>query len=399
VIKAWRRWLWLMPVLACSLGPARAQMGAVEVIVAQDTVSFVVFEILHGALSRDGIGLRRSADTAACSGKLEPSAEVRARVWLQWKKHVVTLCFQDRCGSSERSLGPFADLDARAREEMITVIESGLDALPFRCPNVEAQENPTAAATIEAEAVTTLNPETSQPAARSPQAEPQARRKTSESAPANHGATPSAAETSTSSELPNVVHALAPADGSQNSLAAPVEGTLLLAARYGITRFSNKVVGQYFGGAIAYSVHSQPFFVGLEVDYAPPFRVMQEELAIDASSLRIGLQFWVRWALAQRAVLDLQLGTALDWLSLVPALSGDRMLQDRRTMDHLDPYLFVRAGPALRISQALFVGIGLQLDASFLARSYGFVVGTAQREVFAPDRVRISVALHVRAEL
>lgn len=370
--------------------PASSQPFAAEVVTSQSSMSSSVFDVLYAAFARDGIAVRRSPEPASCSGALATDAQVNARVSLQWTKPYVTLCFQDHCASSRRELGPFVDLDARAREEIITVIESGLTALQRHCSVGETLGAVTASSGDTTPQLSGALTDRSLPDVPEATALPSYEQSSDQAAAA-------------SSQLPNVVHTLSAAEEAKRD-AHPqhrdyTEQLLLLVARYGIARWSERVLGQYLGAAIAYAVHRYPLFIGIELDYAPPFRALQDELAIDASALRLAFQFSALWRLANNAVLDVQIGPALEWLSLTPAVTSARALRDQRAVAHLDPFLFARAGPALRVYGSFFLGIELQADAAFLGRSYGFLVGEERREVFMPDRFRMSIALQARAEL
>lgn len=371
---AWTIALQLMATCALSV---QAQPEAREVVVTSASVDETVFEILHGALARDGIALRRASDSAApCSRTLTLDSDVDARVWLNVSDALVSLCFQDRCQSIERVLGPFPKLDARAREEIIAVIESGLAVLPQSCPAP-------ARTGLAREDAGTREPSVAAPAPSRP-------------APASVVQLPydtpleAGSQATANDNRPNVTHGQGD-DGPAHKL--------LLGARWGVTRWTSSVLGQYLGGSAAYSVSSQPVFIGLDANYTLPFRSQRDGLAIDARCLRVALQLWGRWSLSKRWVLDAQLGPALDWLWLTPEANTARILQEPRSAAYVDPYVFARVGPAVRVHELLFLGLEAQLDAALNARSYGYLVGQAQRDVFAPDRVRVSVALHARTEL
>lgn len=366
----------LQCLVTCALN-VQAQPEAREVVVTSASVDAAVFEILHGALAREAIALRRARQTAADCGRALPlDSDVDARVWLHISDGLVSLCFQDRCQSVERVLGPFARLDARAREEIIAVIESGLAVLPESCPTlaqtpVERQDESVGEHTA---AKPSPSPNVSDPITKLPY-----------DAPSEAGSQAPASDNG-----PRVTHSRDDDSPSHQ---------LLLGVRWGITRWTSSVLGQYVGGTAAFSVSSRAVFVGFEASYTLPFRPERDGLAIDAHCLRLALQLWGRWSLSKRWLLDVQLGPALDALWLTPEADTARMLQGPRSAAYVDPYVFVRIGPTVRVHALLFLGVEAQLDAALNPRSYGYLMGLAQRDVFAPDRVRLSVALHARTEL
>lgn len=383
----------------------RAQRRDAEVVVVDGAVSSDVFAVLHGALARDGITLRRAADAAACSGTLNSAddLDLRARAWLRWSKHLVTLCFQDRCQSHERVLGPFRELDARAREEVITVISSGFAALSLSCPAQPPPPEVAAPEPVDRSTLAANEPPPTQaatPEAAPERVQPRAAEADAPLQPAAAAPPQAGSRASTRLELDSL--GASPDDSAtlQNSDdGPPFQRSVLFAARYGVTRWADGVFAQYVGGGAAYALHRYPIFLGFEVDYAPLFRAGADALAIEVSSLRLAVHLWARWSLSERVVLDAQLGPTLDWLWLAPEAATERQLRAPQSKAHADPALFVRVGPALRLHKALSVGLDLQLDGAFVARSYGFIVEQRQQEIFTPDRFRMSIALHARAEL
>jgi hypothetical protein len=377
--------------LAAITQGTRAQPEAREVIVT-GAVEADAFEILHRAFANDGIAMRRASTAQGCDHQLGPRSEVDARVWMHAADRLVALCFQSQCLYTERVLGPFAKLDARAREELITVIESGLDALALGCAEHPVAEEAPAAA------ISTV-PEPSAGVARA--SEPPRR------------AAPRAASARKPAEKPAVTRVADAEPAPTSSAANPVSPTnvpriqaeeealhrLFLVMHYGVTRWSSNVLGQYFGGSFAYSLSADALALAFGADYALPFQANADMLTIEARSLRLTLQLWLRQRLSSNWALDVQLGPAVAWLWIAPETSTARLLSEPRSAVFADPYLSARVGPALRVHKQVFVGLELQLDALLNARSYGFWVDRAPRTVFSPDRMRLSLALHVRTEL
>jgi hypothetical protein len=169
-------------------------------------------------------------------------------------------------------------------------------------------------------------------------------------------------------------------------------------ASYALAHWGDGVFAQQVAAMVAYPVHAQPVYVGLELGFVPRFRAQRADLAIDASCVRLALQIWARWSLSQSVALDAQLGPAIEWLRLEPAATTTQVV-NRTATSHGDPLLFVRFGPSLRVLTRLRIGLDVQLDTALIQRSFGFVQSDAAISVFAPDRFRLSLALNARAEL
>ena len=394
--------VWILIWLAARPPCARAQAAGNEVTVTGDAVSGSAFEVLAGAFGRAGIRLTRAERAPACAGTLtEPS--VSARVWISWNPTAsaapLELCFQDRCQSSQRTLGPFAKLDARAREELITVVESGLAALTPDCPQPPRLEPERIAApelaadsgkeVLRAPAVAAPSRAVQTSRAAEPGSRSQPAPHAAPDAPAQPpGASPTAAE-----------GASTPAPTRAAPAATRAATPLLIGASYGLALWADAVLAHNITAMAAYAVHRLPVYVGIEFGYTPRFRAQSEQLAIDASCIRIALQFSARIPLTERWSIDAQLGPAVEWLRLAPAASTRPLLIASSSTAHADPLLFLRVGPALRVYAGLLVGLEVQMDTTWIQRSYGFVGMDGPETVVTPNRWRLSVALNTRAEI
>jgi hypothetical protein len=394
-------------LLIAALIPAAASAQArAEVVLSADAVGPDTFGILASAFARDGVALVRGGPVPRCSGTLN-EADVYARVWVSWaprsgadvlNTQPLQLCFQDHCRSSERGLDAFATLDARAREELITVIESGLEALRATCVDgkpeaeqVAASPNRVLEGPHEAEvsggsrAVSTPGPEVAPP--------PRVDR---ESGPGSSTASAqaSAAPDNSVSTPPTAAEIGEPLE------KGPEQPRLAFVASYGFTRWTEPVLAQRLSGMVAYAIDSErPVYLGIELSYAPQFHVLEDDLAVYATSVRVAVELMVSWPLYRRLMLVTAIGPAIEWLSLEPDARTTHRIIDPRSTSHGDPLLFARLGPALRVYGNVSVGLDVQLDTAWMAREFGFTSVEGPVRVFAPDRVRLSIALSARAQL
>jgi hypothetical protein len=395
----------LLMLLAARSCGVQAQAARNEVIVVGPEIGQDVFAILQASFAHDGIALTRVRLGGPCEGRLtEP--DVATRVWIRWAPldtgKPLTLCFQDHCRSAERVLGPFARIDARAREEVITVVESSLAALSQGCPaaadDAKARSPGGGGRADPSSLEQTTNVESL--AQSSPSALPAP-------APAKAPAPRSQPANTETTARVNIDAPVVPKPSSPPLTAAAADrptthadGTsLAIGVSYGWTRWTDAVLAQRLSAMGSYAVHRWPIYIGIEVAYVPRFRAVHDALAIDATGVRVGLQLWISIRLSKRWVLDGQLGTAIESLRLTPAAVTARLLSASRSTSHADPLLVMRLGPALRVYSGVLVGIDMQADASWVGRSYGFTDLGVPGGVFTPDRVRLSVALNARAEL
>jgi hypothetical protein len=414
---SWLALTWGSALLLCCPVSARAQVQRDQVVLTGGAVRSDVLEILRAAFAHDGIAFDRAAAAPDCAGTLADPA-LRARVWINWEhaaaggeaNGAMLLCFQDHCRSATRSLGPFAKLDARAREELITVIELGLSALPESCsessstgdsgPGAVAPANAPAAGEVQAPAALTA---ASSSAVHEPPADG-AGHKAKPPAPApgsgapaqGHAEPPPLAATHASESVSPPSDATESSGGSAPSWQRQ---RFTVGVSYALAHWADGLFAQQLAAMVAYPVHAQPVYVGLELGFVPRFRAQRDELAIDASCVRLALQLWARWSLSQSLALDAQIGPAIEWLRLQPLAATTQVVSGTRTTSHGDPLLFVRVGPSLCVLTRLRIGLDVQLDTALIQRSFGFTQADAAISVFAPDRFRLSLALNARAEL
>jgi hypothetical protein len=386
---------------------AQAQAASSEVIITGDAVSSDAFDILRSALDGDGIALARAAAAPQCIGTLT-SREPQVRAWVSWLAGgAAQLCFQDHCRSLSRTLGPYAKLDARAREELITVLESSLTALRAQC-QVPSSAPDSAVASAEQSASNTQAGSAAgvtQPSAAAQRVfatQPVAQQPSRSD---SHGASPrAAAAPSAGSALPapaseaGAVVTDGPAQ-AHSAQSARTAARLAVGASYGVARWADGVLSQSVSGLAAYAVHAHPLYVALEIGYAPGLRSQRDGLAVQGTGLRLALLLWGRLPISARLSIDAQLGPAIEWLWLAPDPATADLLSAVRSVSHGDPLLCARVGPALRVYSELRLGVDLGLDVAWLQRSFGFVGANRSVVVFAADRVRPSLTLYARVAL
>ena len=121
----------LLTLLLGAAAIASGQGSRVQVETALVPPSLPLLAALRGGLSAWSASVIEtgSGSPVAC-GALSEAAPVDALVSVRWMAGgSVALCFATRGRSFTRGLGPFVQLHARAREELVTVIEAGLETL------------------------------------------------------------------------------------------------------------------------------------------------------------------------------------------------------------------------------------------------------------------------------
>jgi hypothetical protein len=415
---------WIVVLAAASPLCVRAQPSDKQVVVTGDAVTSDVLRILQDALRPDGIAVLRDDAAPDCSGTIADSL-LRARVWVTWTPgSTAQICFKDHCQSAQRTLGPFSKLDARAREALITVIESSLAALPAECQGTH-DSNTGQAPASNARASSSVG----QPAARTtalgipaalsgdvsrPTASTDATAGRSGQLPESNalghetGPEPRAEPARAAHEVvpvadggPRTSDADVGANAGRAQTASVAAGPrFALGASYGLLRWKQDMLAPVVSGMAAYALLPMPVYIALEVGYMPALRALQDDLTIEGTGLRLALLCWIHVALSRDFSLDAQIGPALQWLSLAPGAMTAALVSAARSVSHLDPALLVRLGPALRVYSDLWLGLDLGLDASSVQRSVGFVSRvTGPVQVFAADRLRLSIALYARVVL
>lgn len=383
--------LWVVTPVGAQPRNDQAQVQA-HVMVISDNVGQEALQIVADALARDGIALARAQAAPVCQGGI---AQAPARVWVRWtpgERSTVVLCFQAACRSAERQLGPFAMLDARAREELITVIESGLEALQHSCASEAADRDAIAHRTPSA-AESSTHALDLQPGPPAQEGQPGGL------AGSNAAEGGSAPQPPSPLSIPTDLSTTEPSPSAADELVEAARARVAFGASLGLQRWTPEVVSQQLSAYAAYAVHRLPAYVGLEFAYTSRFRAQSGELSLDASCVRLALQLWARVKLTESWSLDVRLGPALEWLSLAPEAATARLIEGALSSVHADPLWFARLGPALRVYSALVVGAEAQLDAAWIQRSFGFASAAGPRNVFVPDRIRLSLLVNARVEL
>jgi hypothetical protein len=389
---------WIVVLVLVTPLSVRAEVPSSEVIVTGDTIADDAWQILQGAFARDGVALSSAPGAPDCTAALTSPA-LRARVWITWSAgSAAQLCFQDHCQVTSRTLGPFAKLDARAREALITVIESGLAALRSACSDERAEP-----ALAERAASGVAPPPPPKAAGVEPAADGGNAERASAASPqaggTGQGAAPASATLSVSNQPALPSDQASPKGGPADVSSGLAGPRFSLGASYGFMRWNAQTLSQLVAGLVAFAPEPVPLYVGAEAAYAPGLRADRDDLAIHGTGLRIALLVWGGLPLSQRLSLDAQLGLAIQWLWLAPSAETAALVAGTRSASHADPALLLRIGPSLQLLSALRVGIDLGLDASWVERSYGFSTADGSLAVFAPDPLRLSLALYARVVL
>jgi hypothetical protein len=414
----------LLPASACAWFLAAAcpcsvlAQAHVEVILNSDAVGSDALKVLRSAFHRDGFVFLHADTAPGCSGAIAAD-DVRARVWVTWQRpesraQVLQLCFQDHCQSTARTIESFARLDAPAREQLITVVESGLAALEATCPLQRSDASILEPAPSPSPKVSTASDNVEPDAADArplPEAAPDSAAARTETVRAREPTSQNRSESIPSGERAASTASASTPDASPgapptaaslptpSSADAALRPALAFGASYGFTRWTESALAQKITGMVAYGIAPQPIYVGFELSYTPEFSVQNDGLAITSTCVRIAFDLAMSLPLYHNLMLDVHVGPALEWLSSAPATKSTSRLNDSRSVSHADPLVFARLGPALRVYPGIVLGLEFQLDTSWMQRTFGFTSGAEQTAVFAPDRTRLSFALNARAEL
>jgi hypothetical protein len=118
----------LVLAMLSSSAPAQAQSEGVEVRIG--------FEASRELISGLDAGLRawnvRTSEqwVESTCAPIVARTDIRASVSLNWETGgPMLICFSTHTRSFQRELGPFDSLHARAREQVVTIVEAGLEAL------------------------------------------------------------------------------------------------------------------------------------------------------------------------------------------------------------------------------------------------------------------------------
>lgn len=332
---------WLSLCLcSAALPTAAAQPSAARVVLLSGSaIADEDFDVLQGALAKlDAELVRVQLAPPPC----EPdgaSVEPGVRVWVSWQPdRTVQLCFEDRSGRHARTLGPFASLRGSAREQLMTVIESGLQAAEAAETELAARAAPVA------------------PALPPPAAEP---------------------------KRATLTLALHPALG------------------LGLTSWSRRApLTTHLDAAFGVSWLERALAVRAELGFTPAFTVTSAtpKLGLQAQSWRVGLSASQSFPLYARSGGLIALGAALEHVRIEPEGSA-ASLRSRVAVSHTDPLMFARVGPTLDLGAHFELSIALGAELLFQPRRYGFTVGDTNQAILDLARVRASVLAEISAAL
>ena len=319
-------------------------------MLAGSTIDEADYAVLQGALAKLQAELVRVETPAPPCESGAARVEPGVRVWVSWQpEQLVQLCFEDRSGRHARTLGPFAHLHGSAREQLMTVIESGLQAAEAAEAEIAARETPAAPAA---------------PAAPPPAAPPPA--------------------------------AAAP--------AAPDRATLTLGWRpalgVGLTSWSSRALATRVDAALAVTWLERALDLRVELSFTPAITVTNASprLALSAQSWRIGLAASQWFPVYERLGAQLYLGAALEHVRVKPAESAANV-KSRHATSHMDPVLFARVGPTLELGAHFRLSLLVGAELVLKPRRYGFTVGESDQVVLDLARVRPSVLAEISTAL
>jgi hypothetical protein len=324
---------------------ACAQAGEREVLIVAPAIAAQDFEVLRAALTRLGASTERAA---AASFQCDPSdgtargpLVMGARVWVFWQPAgPLQLCFEDALGRHPRTLGPFPELSASAREQLITVIESGLAAAELAAAEVAAAESAPVAAPA---AVTTPTP-----------APPKAQ------------------------------------------AVQPHWPSWAVYLGYAGTPWSSDAFAHMVRGSVRARLPSSDLGALFELGYVPALTSERREptLRARATGFRLGLAGEAQFGLLEQLGIVVALGVALERVSVVPLPVVTTEVQQTRSVAHWDTLFFARVGPTLEIGARLRLGVSVGAELLTVARRYGYSAGS-DLEVLVLDRARATALAEI----
>jgi hypothetical protein len=283
--------------------------------------------------------------------------DIRASVSLDWEAGgAMLICFSTQTRSFERELGPFATLHARAREEVVTIVEAGLEALM----------EPDAGATA-----TT----------------------------AGWGAAASAADFSDAAwHFPGVPppHMVSPPP--EPALTRRAAWTLGVA--YAPAFWGEDVVAQGVSALATRSLDTAHLFhLGARFVYAPAVHVDRAGAGLVARELQAQVMFALVAPLLPRLLLEVSVAPGLQWLAVDPELLPSGNIDDMRSEVHLGPLLTAQLGPRLAVGSGFVLSAQIGCSAMPQAQRYGYTRDGGFISVLEVQPIRLFFELGARIGL
>jgi hypothetical protein len=337
----------------------------VQLVVQRTAASQAVLDALRAALGQADAEPELD-DAPAC----EPTHSDRLRVIVRWQRgEPIEVCFVRGAALHRRWLEPAAELDAPAREQLMTLVEAGVAALR----SGEAWREP-ADASPPAEPASAGGPtwlsvdRSASPGDRLQQAEPPREPRSSERQSA--APQPSAADELEVVALPGPARVWQLALGYAGDwlAAAPLHE---LAALGGVSL-------------------SPAWSVTLQLGFGPWSERSRGDAGVQLSTLQLRAAVTGALVLSRLFGFELRAGPGLERLTTRPnAATAARLTEGASTATHLDLLLCAQLGARLRLGGTFWLAIWLGADVALTRREVGFTRVNG-------EFTRVSEAGHVR---
>ena len=349
--------LWLAMLSSSALAQAQHERG-VEVRVGLGAPRELVASLGAG-LRAWNVRVMEQSIESTCT-PVVARTDIHASVSLHWDAgRPMLICFSTQTRSFQRELGPFDSLHARAREEVVTVVEAGLEALTDPEPDAAAM-----------------------------QAEPGR----DELAPLwdFHDA----AWHFPSVPPPRIVGPPAEPGSTQRAVWT-------LGVGYAPALWDEDVVAQGVSVLATRSIdHAHLFHLGARFAYAPAVHVDRDGVGLVARELQAQLMFALVTPLLPRLLLEMSVAPGLQWLAVDPELlpSGSR-IEDLRSETQLGPVLTAQLGPRLAVGSGFLLSAQIGCSAMPHAQPYGYKRNGEFVSVLEVQPIRLSFELGARIRL
>jgi hypothetical protein len=252
-------------------------------------------------------------------GPMVARADIRASVSLAWEEGgLILICFSTQTRSFRRELGPFDSLHARAREELVTIVEAGLEALMEPDAGAMVGDSSDAAWHF---------PEVPPPRFIWPPTEPVASRR----------------------------------------------AAWTLGVGYAPAFWGEDIVAQGVSALATRSIDANRLLhVGARFVYAPAVHVDRDGVGLVARELQAELMFALVVPLLSRLSLETSLAPGLKWLAVDPEMLPSGSVYGARSETHLGPGLTVQMGPRLAVASGVLLSAQIGCSAMLQTQRYGY---------------------------
>jgi hypothetical protein len=304
----------LSSVAAASAAVAQ-QTGRVEVEIASDVPAHALRRALASALGANVVERELLSDAAPDCEPREGDAGAAAHVAIRWRRgQLASVCLAARSRAVQRELGPFAQLDASAREQLVTVVEAVLDAL--------------------------LRPAPESPAALAPKS-------TAPEAPATPRSALAVSRTPPP-RAPTPLRVSHVENGHSGSLWS-------LGVAYKPTFWAPKTVAQSLGAYAARAL-GENLHLALHLVIVPGLSLEREGVDMMATAVQADAMLWASRELGPRFGFDAGLGAGVERLAvsarLSPSAQGGFLAEDKA---RLYPLFTAQIGPRMALMRGFWL--------------------------------------------